>query len=88
MFLLGLDYGTGGAKAMIIDTRGGVLGYAFEEYPILTPHPGWSEPDPQKHQMYMEYFDLYKKLYDYVRSDYRALAALREKHHASRTTQE
>jgi hypothetical protein len=29
----------------------------------------------------MEYFDLYKRLYEHVRDDYRALAALREKHH-------
>ncbi len=47
MFLLGIDYGTGGAKATIIDAEGAVLAYAFEEYPILTPHPGWSEHDPQ-----------------------------------------
>jgi len=46
MYLLGLDYGTGGAKTTIIDTDGNVLSYAFEEYPILTPHPGWSEHDP------------------------------------------
>ncbi len=47
MFLLGIDYGTGGAKATIIDAEGVVLGYAFEEYPILTSHPGWSEHNPQ-----------------------------------------
>ncbi len=47
MFLLGIDYGTGGAKATIIDAQGAVLGYAFEEYPILTPRPGWSEHDPR-----------------------------------------
>ncbi len=46
MFLLGIDYGTGGAKTTIIDSQGTVLGYAFEEYPLLTPHPGWSEHDP------------------------------------------
>ena len=45
-YLIGLDYGTGGAKATIIDTHGKELAYAFEEYPILTPHPGWSEHDP------------------------------------------
>jgi xylulokinase len=45
-FLLGLDYGTGGAKTTIINTQGQVLSYAFEEYPILTPHTGWSEHDP------------------------------------------
>lgn len=44
--LLGLDYGTGGAKTSIINDRGEELGYAFEEYPIITPRPGWSEHDP------------------------------------------
>ncbi|MBM4028585.1 MAG: carbohydrate kinase [Planctomycetes bacterium] len=45
MYLLGIDYGTGGAKATIIDAAGTVRSYAFEEYPILTPRPGWSEHD-------------------------------------------
>jgi len=44
-FLLGLDYGTGGAKACIINSEGEVLGYAFEEYPIFHDKPGWSEHD-------------------------------------------
>ena len=44
--LLGLDYGTGGAKTSIINNLGGELSYAFEEYPILIPKPGWSEHDP------------------------------------------
>jgi ribulokinase len=43
--LLGIDYGTGGAKAALIDAEGTLRAYAFEEYPILTPHPGWSEHD-------------------------------------------
>ncbi len=47
--LLGLDYGTGGAKCVIINSRGEELSYAFEEYPILTPHPGWSEHDPENY---------------------------------------
>lgn len=41
--LLGIDYGTGGAKATIINDEGEVLSYAFEEYPFITPQPGWSE---------------------------------------------
>ena len=48
-FLLGIDYGTGGAKACIIDTQGQVLGFAFEEYPIYTDKPGWSEHDAQRY---------------------------------------
>ncbi len=46
-FLLGIDYGTGGAKAAIIDTAGRVLSYTFEEYPFITAHPGWSEHNPR-----------------------------------------
>ena len=45
-YLLGLDYGTGGAKACIIDGEGNVLGFAFMEYPFYHDHPGWSEHDP------------------------------------------
>ena len=44
--LLGIDFGTGGAKAALVDLEGVVRGYAFEEYPSLHPHPGWSEHDP------------------------------------------
>jgi len=43
--LLGIDYGTGGAKACIIDTQGAVLGFAFQEYPFFHDKPGWSEHD-------------------------------------------
>jgi ribulokinase len=46
-YLVGLDFGTGGAKAALIDTQGEVMGYAFEEYESLHPGPGWSEQDPR-----------------------------------------
>lgn len=45
-YLLGIDYGTGGAKTTIINDQGQELSYAFEEYPILTEYPGWSEHNP------------------------------------------
>jgi xylulokinase len=45
-YLLGIDYGTGGAKATIIDDEANVLSYAFREYPIITQKSGWSEHDP------------------------------------------
>ena len=45
IYLLGLDYGTGGAKACIIDDQGQVLGFSFEEYPFIHERPGWSEHD-------------------------------------------
>lgn len=46
MYFLGIDYGTGGAKATLIDADGAVRGHAFREYPIITEKPGWSEHDP------------------------------------------
>ncbi len=48
-FLLGADYGTGGAKVALIDASGEQLGYAYEEYPIYTDHPGWSEHDAPRY---------------------------------------
>jgi len=45
-FFLGIDYGTGGAKACVIDLEGTVLGFAFREYPSIHEKPGWSEHEP------------------------------------------
>ena len=47
--LLGADFGTGGAKAALIDDAGVQLGYACEEYPIYTDRPGWSEHDAPRY---------------------------------------
>lgn len=47
--LLGIDYGTGGAKCVIINDSGEELSYTFEEYPILTPYPGWSEHNAENY---------------------------------------
>ena len=46
MYLIGVDFGTGGGKIVLIDKDAEVRGYAFQEYPIYTDHPGWSEHDP------------------------------------------
>lgn len=45
-YLLGIDYGTGGAKACVINPEGNVLGFTFEEYPFVHEKPNWSEHDP------------------------------------------
>lgn len=44
--LLGLDVGTTGAKAVLVDASGAVRGTATREYPLLVPRPGWTEQDP------------------------------------------
>lgn len=44
--LFGVDFGTGGCKATVIDPKGNVLASAFKEYPSEHQKPGWSEQDP------------------------------------------
>lgn len=46
-YLLGIDIGTSGAKAVLIDPDGCILGLAGEDYPIDQPLPGWAEQDPE-----------------------------------------
>lgn len=44
---LGIDIGTGGTRAVLIDESGRVLSSATAEHrPISSPHPGWAEQDP------------------------------------------
>lgn len=45
--LLGIDLGTSGLKAAVLDGNGRLLGSAGKEYTIDSPHPGWAEQDPQ-----------------------------------------
>lgn len=46
MHLLGIDLGTSGTKATIVDASGRVVCSATREHPLHTPRPGWSEQDP------------------------------------------
>ncbi len=48
MSLMGLDVGTTGCKANVFDLEGRLLASAYEEYPLLTPRPGWLELDPEQ----------------------------------------
>ncbi|MBI9105648.1 MAG: hypothetical protein JEZ04_02830 [Spirochaetales bacterium] len=45
-YLAGIDIGTTGAKGMIFDLSGNVVGVAYYEYPCTYPKPGWVEQDP------------------------------------------
>jgi len=45
--LLGLDVGTTGVRCVAVDERGEVVAEAGAEYPIYSPHPGWSEQRPE-----------------------------------------
>ena len=43
---VGLDVGTGGARAVAVDEAGEVVAEASSEYPLHSPKPGWTEQDP------------------------------------------
>lgn len=42
----GVDIGTTGARAVVVDESGTIMTQASTEYPLYTPRPGWSEQDP------------------------------------------
>lgn len=44
---LGLDIGTSGTKALLMNDKGKVLATATCEYPVYSPRPAWSEQDPE-----------------------------------------
>ena len=48
MLLLGIDLGTTGTKAVVVDERGRVIASATREHPLSTPRAGWSEQDPEE----------------------------------------
>ncbi|MDW8052667.1 MAG: xylulokinase [Armatimonadota bacterium] len=48
MYLLGIDLGTSGVKALLIDAAGRVIATATETYPLYTPQPLWAEQDPNE----------------------------------------
>ena len=45
--LLGLDLGTGSAKALLLAGDGAVLGEGSAPYPVRSPRPGWAESGPE-----------------------------------------
>ncbi|RCW22055.1 xylulokinase [Ciceribacter lividus] len=61
---LGLDLGTSGVKAMLIDGEQRVIGSANGALDVSRPHPGWSEQDPA----------------DWIRATREAVAGLKAKH--------
>lgn len=47
MYLMGLDVGTTGAKAVVFDENGVQKGYGFQEYGITYTEEGYVEQDPE-----------------------------------------
>lgn len=46
MSFLGIDLGTSGLRALLVDDSGTPVGSAERHYAVSNPHPGWSEQDP------------------------------------------
>lgn len=44
---LGIDIGTSGVKAVVLDEAGGVAGQGVAALTVQRPHPLWSEQDPE-----------------------------------------
>jgi glycerol kinase len=47
-FILALDQGTTGSRAIIYDKRGKKIASAYREFPQYFPQPGWVEHDPEE----------------------------------------
>jgi xylulokinase len=48
MYVLGIDIGTGGTRALIMDERGHVISSATDEHaPFSSPRIGWAEQQPE-----------------------------------------
>jgi len=45
-YFIGHDLGTGGNKAVLVDTSGQLLATAFASYDLQQPQAGWAEQDP------------------------------------------
>ena len=46
MYTIGIDLGTSAAKLLLVDEKGKIHNTVTKEYPLMFPHPGWSEQDP------------------------------------------
>jgi xylulokinase len=46
--VLGVDVGTSGLRAVLLDRDGGFVDEATSEYELRSPQPGWAEQDPDR----------------------------------------
>ncbi len=51
MLYIGIDLGTSSVKLLLSDEKGNIQKTVSKDYPLMFPHPGWSEQDP------IEWFD-------------------------------
>ena len=48
MYYIGIDLGTSSLKLLLVDETGKVLNTVSRDYPLIFPHPGWSEQRPEE----------------------------------------
>ncbi len=48
MLFIGVDLGTSATKLLLVNEKGEILNSVTKEYPLMFPHPGWSEQDPEE----------------------------------------
>ena len=58
---LGIDAGTSGVKAVVMDASGALLGKGYGECDLITPRPSWVEPVSYTH------LDVYKRQLQNIR---------------------
>jgi len=46
-YFMGIDVGTGGVRAVVLDETGDILGIGEKEYALITPKPNWVEQNPE-----------------------------------------
>lgn len=47
MYFIGIDLGTSACKLLLVAEDGSILNTVTKEYPLIFPHPGWSEQKPE-----------------------------------------
>jgi len=46
-YLIGIDVGTAGTKAILIEEKGKVISTTTVRYPLYGPYPKWAEQNPE-----------------------------------------
>ena len=47
MYFIGIDLGTSGLRAILVDQIGNCIASSESKYEVSNPNPGWSEQDPE-----------------------------------------
>lgn len=47
-YYIGIDLGTSAVKMILMDEQGAIHNTVSREYPLIFPHPGWSEQSPKE----------------------------------------